>query len=115
LRGYDPADTIEEKGGSAGRAGEWVNKKAGAGATAAAAGTTGAAAFASTRAAAAQPDVRWHERPEHCGWQGVRLQPFNHSSQGSNQACTAKCSRSSSLLLRIWHFNHHIVESRRRR
>eukprot|EP00740_Mantoniella_antarctica_P017211 CAMPEP_0181376780 /NCGR_PEP_ID=MMETSP1106-20121128/17506_1 /TAXON_ID=81844 /ORGANISM="Mantoniella antarctica, Strain SL-175" /LENGTH=459 /DNA_ID=CAMNT_0023495391 /DNA_START=209 /DNA_END=1584 /DNA_ORIENTATION=+ len=68
LRGYDPADTIEEKGGSAGRAGEWVNKKAGAGATAAAAGTTGAAAFASTRAAAAQPDVRWHERPEHCGW-----------------------------------------------
>jgi hypothetical protein len=69
LRGYDPADTIEEKGGSAGKAGEWINKKAGAGAAASPAAAA-AAGFASTRgaAAAAQPDVRWHERPDHCGW-----------------------------------------------
>ena len=75
LRGYDPADTIEEKGGSAGRAGEWINKKAGTGSGTGSGGGSGAAAasgagFATTRggAAAAQPEVRWHERPEHCGW-----------------------------------------------
>lgn len=64
LRGYDPAATIEERGGSAGRAGEWVNKKAGGG-TNAGAGTN-AGGFASTRGG--ELDVKWHERPEHCGW-----------------------------------------------
>ena len=69
LRGFDPATTIEEKGGSAGRAGEWINKKAGASGTSTGGGTGGGGGFASTRgAAAAQSDVRWHERPDHCGW-----------------------------------------------
>lgn len=55
LRGYDPAETIEEKGGTAGKAGEWVNNKA------------GAAAAASASAASTEVSRYW-ESPDYSGW-----------------------------------------------
>ena len=63
LRGHDAASTVEERSAGSGRASEWVNHKAAAGA-----GGTANAGGAGASAAEAAPAVRWHEAAAHCGW-----------------------------------------------